>query len=69
MQRNWYIEREKVNQIPGLIPMNTYDHASPYPLVPVVSDDKSDYDYIGDPQISEGETLGNDVTPAIHIPP
>ena len=35
----------------------------------MVSDDKSDYDYIGDPQISEGEILGNDGTPAIYIPP
>ena len=49
--------------------MNTYDHATLHPIVPLVSDDKSDYYYIGDPKISEGETLGNAVTPAIHIPP
>ena len=38
--------------------MNTEDHATPPPLVTVVSDNKSDDDSIGSPQLSGGEILG-----------
>ena len=52
MQHNWDRYQEQVNQIPDLIPTNTEDHATLPPLVPVVSDEKSDDDYIGSPQVS-----------------
>ena len=48
--------------------MNTEDHATPPPIVPVVSDNKSDDDSIGSPQASKGETIGNYITPARPIP-
>ena len=38
-------------------------HANPPPLVPVVSEENSDDDYIGAPQVSDGEPLSNDGTP------
>ena len=49
--------------------MNTEDDANPPPPVPVVSYDKSDDDYIGAPQVSEGEPLGNYGPPTSPIPP
>ena len=49
--------------------MNIEEHATPHLLVPVVSDNKSYDDYIGDPQVSEGETLVNYGTPMRPLPP
>ena len=49
--------------------MNTEDHATPPPLFPVVSDDDSDYYSIGAHQVSEGETLGYNESPASPILP
>ena len=49
--------------------MNTQDHATPPPLVPVLLDDESDDDSIGAPQVSQGEPPGNDGPPDIHISP
>ena len=49
--------------------MNTEAHDIPPPLVSMVSDDNSDDDYIGAPQLSEGEPLRNDVPPDRPIPP
>ena len=40
--------------------MNTEDHATPPPLVPVVSDYDSDYYSIGAPHVSEGGPLRDD---------
>ena len=49
--------------------MKTEDHATTPPLVLVVSDDKSDDDFISAPQVSEGEPHSGYITPAIPIPP
>ena len=49
--------------------MNKEDHDTTPPLVSVVSDDNSDDDSIGAPQVSERESLSNYGSPAIHIPP
>ena len=57
MQRNWDREREQVHHITDLIPMITEDHANPPPIVPVVSDNNSDDDYISAHQVSEGEPI------------
>ena len=38
--------------------MNTDDHDTPTPLLPVVSDDESDGYYVGSCQVSEGEPQG-----------
>ena len=48
--------------------MNTEDRATTSHIVPVVSDNKSDDDSIGSPQLSGGEILGNNGTPARPIP-
>ena len=48
--------------------MNKEDHANPTTLVPVVPDNNSYDDYIGDPQVPEGEPLGNNKPPARPIP-
>ena len=72
MQRNLYRDREQVNHISDLIIMNTYNHATPPPLVPVVSDDDSGDDSIGAPQVSERESLGEygpSASPIPHEPP
>ena len=49
--------------------MNTDDHDTPPPLVPVILHDESYDDSIGAPQVSEVELLGNDGPPASPIPP
>ena len=49
--------------------MNKEKHATPLPLVPVVSYDGSYYDYIGAPKVSEEEPLGNDGPSDRPIPP
>ena len=49
---DWDIYQEQVQQIPDLIPMNTYDRDNPNILVSMVSEDKSDDNSIGDPQVS-----------------
>ena len=54
MQLNQDREREQVHQIPGVIPINTEYHATPNPLLPVVSDYNPDDYSIGASQLSEG---------------
>ena len=49
--------------------MNTDDHDTPPPLVPVILHDESYDDSIGAPQVSEVELLGNDGPSASPIPP
>ena len=51
-KRNWDLDQDQVHQIPDLIPMITEDHATPPPILHVVSDDESDGYYIGSPQLS-----------------
>ena len=69
MQHNRDREQEQVHQIPDLILMNMYYHNTTPTLVPAVSDDDSDDYYIVAPQVSEGESLGNNLPPASPIPP
>ena len=68
-QHIWDRERDQVNKIPDLIHINTDDHATQPPVVPVVSYGKSHDDSISSPQVSEGEPLGDDEPPYILIPP
>ena len=49
--------------------MNTEENANSPPLVPVLSDNKSDDNLIGAPQLSEVETLSNYGSPASPILP
>ena len=67
--RNWDREREQVHQIHDLITINTEDHATLPPLVPVVSDYESYYDSIGAHQVSEVEPLSDDGPPLPDIKP
>ena len=62
-------DRDQVHHIPDLIPMNTEDHATTPPMVPVVSYNNSNDDYIGAPQVSEVDPLGDYGPPARPIPP
>ena len=48
--------------------MDTQERVTPHPLLPVVSDEDSDDDFIGAPPLESGKTLGNYGPTSIHIP-